>query len=69
MNLSDVILDDLGERSFLVMLISSVFGREYNRVLTINIILILTSISTSSGLYLYNVPLPSSCDSYKKKII
>lgn len=69
MNLSDVILDDLGERSFLVMLISSVFGREYNRVLTIYIILILTSISTSSGLYLYNVPLPSSCDSYKKKII
>lgn len=28
---------------------------------------ILTSVSTSSGLYLYNGPLHSSCDSYKKK--
>lgn len=43
------------------------FGREYDRARTMYSILILTSISTSSGLYLYNVPLHSSCDSYKEK--
>lgn len=54
------------EENFLVVLIYNVLA-EKTTALTLYSKVILTSISTSSGLYLYRVPLHSSCDSYKKK--
>lgn len=63
----DVILEGRkGRGIFLSCFIYNVLA-ENMTALTIHSKVILTSISTSSGLYLYKVPLHSSCDSYKEK--
>ena len=62
--LLDVILEGRTGRG---NLFCHAYFQRFGRALIRPCLLILTSISTSSGLYLYNVPLHSSCDSYKGK--